>query len=392
MDELLDRNQVDRAHALAQGIARRSGGADAVVAATFARLVAASEWHAAFTLACRHLELRDLGPRTKAAVARAAVAAGSDPDGMAALAALVAGGDYAPLANGLYLIGAAAGGRDVDLSLAAPRLWEGGMFLWLEDCEADLLAPVIALARPAIRAGTLAAELAGIVDRMPPALPGDSFRDRPSQPIQFVPAVAPDADCLLVCLAGIRGGIGMPQNVFHRWAARTPAHLLYLRDGVHHDFRDGLAQAGPGFPALVTFVGEIAATLGVARVATWGNSGGGLAAARLALATDAGRAVVLAGIVGPRGAARPAGAQAGASPMADAVRTLAAQREAACDIRWLFARGHEHDAADARAMADVPGVTEVALPIARHNVASHLVATDALAPLLAWVTGAAGGE
>ena len=86
---------------------------------------------AAFTLACRHLELRDLGARTKAAVARAAVAAGSDPDGMAALAALVAGGEYAPLANGLYLIGAAAGGHDVDLSLAAPRLWEGGMFLWL---------------------------------------------------------------------------------------------------------------------------------------------------------------------------------------------------------------------------------------------------------------------
>lgn len=362
---------------------------DTGTADTVAGLARVADWRAAFALACRRQAAREAGPRTRMAAVRAVHAAAGDPAMIASLAGDAALG---PLPLGLRLVAAAAGGPSLDLSRAPARAWEAGIFPWLDACDGDGIGRAMALLRPVVRAETLADELLGLVERMPAAIPGDRFLDQPWRQIQLARSPAAGTDRLLVCFAGARGGIGMPCNVFHRWAAGTGAHVLYLRDPVHQDFRDGVAEAGPDWAALVRHVTRLAESLGVARVACWGNSIGGLAAARLAQALGPSRAVVAAGIATARvpAAGTGRGLPDATAALAGAVRRQAVAAAAPARILWFYARDHGPDAADAMRMADVPGVVRKPLPTARHNVAAQLARSGRLASTLAWVTGSGG--
>ncbi|MGE0715929.1 MAG: AMP-binding protein, partial [Alphaproteobacteria bacterium] len=393
MHRLLGRAVPALALPFARGIAESSGDPDALVACRLALLLDAGDWRGAFELGCRQLLSRPRQPLTRAALTRAAISAGSSDGAMDALASLVRAGRFHPIAQGLYLMAAAAGGRSVDFALAPPLAWEAGVFVTIEDCDPETIARIVAMVRPRARPDAIVGELAEVIDEVPPPLAGDGFRNDPLAAVQLAPSPGGPSDRLIVCLPGMLGRIGMPMSAFHRWAIRSGAHVLYLRDLEHFDFRHGVDILGPDFAGMATFVRELAATLSISRIATYGNSAGAIAAARLGLMVGAERVVAAAGITSGREsanlpAARSRAMESVAAAFAADVRELARAKGARTEILWIFADGHEKNRGDALGMADVPGVRLMPLPISRHNVARHLVATGTMGAVLAWATGA----
>ncbi|MGE0715111.1 MAG: AMP-binding protein, partial [Alphaproteobacteria bacterium] len=185
---------------------------------------------------------------------------------------------------------------------------------------------------------------------------------------------------------------GMPVNLFHRWAAETDAHVLYLRAPVAAGFDDGIPGVGSDFPALVEFVRGVADVLEVAEIGVYGNSMGGFASIRLGLDVGARRMISAAGVAGmlrpgvrtlPTAAERQRGRQLLVDRLAPGLRAAAGRVEVLC----IFSRENTGDRDDAAALAGLPGVRLSGLERAHHNVGRHLAIDGRLGQLLAWVSG-----
>ncbi len=88
-----------------------------------------------------------------------------------------------------------------------------------------------------------ASNLCGVFDRIPPVGAAHSaFRDDPTKDVQIV-ARSSDIVVLLFCSSG--HNLGLPLPMIHRWFARLPASLIYLRDFKRVYFFNGVQSLGP---------------------------------------------------------------------------------------------------------------------------------------------------
>src|SRR5262249_43349314 len=120
-----------------------------------------------------------------------------------------------------------------------------------------------------------ARNLRAILERIPPAERTHSaFRDDPTKDVQIVGKNS-DVVALLFC-----GGtaaeasfhpfsLGLPLPLIHRWLARQPASLIYLRDFENVYFLNGVRSLGPSREATLADLRRIIASLNGPRIACY---------------------------------------------------------------------------------------------------------------------------
>jgi pimeloyl-ACP methyl ester carboxylesterase len=126
-----------------------------------------------------------------------------------------------------------------------------------------------------------AANLRALLDLAPPLEPwAGEFRDDLSRDVRVAPRQG--ATTVLITFCGARHRLGMPLPLIHRWLARLPAHLIYLRDFHSLCYLKGVASLGD-LDASVAALRVLLDELGARRVVCFGCSGGGYGALRYAL-------------------------------------------------------------------------------------------------------------
>lgn len=177
--------------------------------------------------------------------------------------------------------------RDVDLKYwpeALDRLLDEGE-LTLVECIARALLDL----RPDLG---FARSLCTMFDRLP-AIGQDDFKDDIARDLQIIRKR--DADVVLLVFCGLNHRPGMPLPLIHRWLARLPAHLIYLRDFQRLCFLDGIGSLGNRQSSL-TALRRILNSLGPMRLACLGVSAGGFPALRYGLDLGADAVLSLAGM------------------------------------------------------------------------------------------------
>lgn len=138
-----------------------------------------------------------------------------------------------------------------------------------------------------------ARNLCGIFDRLPAAEGAHSgLKDDATNDVQVV-AKNSEIVVLLFCGAGHR--LGLPLPMVHRWLARLPASLIYLRDFKCAYFLHGVQSLGPTRNATLTELRRIITSLHGRRIVCYGNSGGVFAALDFGLELGADAVLCMAG-------------------------------------------------------------------------------------------------
>ncbi|MGE0725212.1 MAG: hypothetical protein AB7O45_12610 [Alphaproteobacteria bacterium] len=392
MSDLVERILRDRAAVRAWNPATTARpddpAADVDAIQRFRDLAAASRWSEAFALAAPRIAPERFAPAMRRIVLDATAAAGTDDAAVDALARMAADDDGF-MAPALYLLACASGGRTPATGLATALRWANGLMWIMDAVEPERLVAMLRPLMPLIGRWDMFADLDAMLADAPARRPGDGFLDEPHADVQLAMAPGEDARRLLVCLGGQIGRMGMPVNLFHRWAAGADRHVLYLRGPIRGDYQACVPEFGPGYGRMAAFVRGLADALAVERIGVYGNSLGGFPAACLGLAVGAHRIVVAAGTTRSV-RARQALADRASERRAltdDLARRIAAA-PAGSTILCLHSAGNAGDRADADALAGLAGVRAIALAGATHNVSRPLARAGALGPLLAWAAGA----
>ena len=175
--------------------------------------------------------------------------------------------------------------------------------LWAKAADALVQRGELELAAVAVRrlgAQWPAFEWAGNVDRMltmaPPADPATPpIVDNFPEPIQVVGR--PGADTALLVFCGATHRPGLPLPILHRWLARLPVSLIYLRDRKSFGYLGGLEPLGADRAATVDSLRRTIGELGARRIVCYGPSIGGYGALRYGLELGAAATVLFSGIV-----------------------------------------------------------------------------------------------
>jgi hypothetical protein len=130
-------------------------------------------------------------------------------------------------------------------------------------------------------------------DKLPPPVADRPFVDEIANAVQQVPLAGAETALLLFC--DQRHCLGMPLGAAHRWLARLPASLVYLRDFRRHYFLAGIHELGDDRAATLAALKGIAAGLGATRLRCLGSSMGVFGALHYGLALEAEMVVGLAG-------------------------------------------------------------------------------------------------
>jgi hypothetical protein len=138
-----------------------------------------------------------------------------------------------------------------------------------------------------------ASNLCGVFDRIPPiGATHSAFRDDPAKDVQIF-SRSSDIVVLLFCSSG--HNLGLPLPVIHRWFARLPASLIYLRDFKRVYFFDGVQSLGPSREATLAELRRIIASLHGQRIVCFGQSSGTFAALDYGLELGADAILCMAG-------------------------------------------------------------------------------------------------
>jgi hypothetical protein len=212
----------------------------------------------------------------------------------------------------------------------------------------------------------------------------------------------PGADTLILVFAGTNNRMWMTFTLLHRLLRKSGTSIVYARD-LHHDwYASGVVGLGNDFGSTVEGFRRLAARYGTRRILTLGNCVGCLAALRFGLALGADGVLGF----GPKLWARddlqpdqkvslrafrskPRGPQ---RHVRDGYLAAASRPK----VTLFFGELCVADAADVRAMAEVPGVVATAIPGAAgpdslkdllvlgvlDQVLQNFVADAALAPAL----------
>jgi hypothetical protein len=95
--------------------------------------------------------------------------------------------------------------------------------------------------------------------------------------------------------SSFRHRLGLPLPVIHRWFARLPASLIYLRDFERAYYLNGVQSLGPSRDAAVTELRRIIAFLNGRRIVCFGCSSGVFAALDFGLELGADAVLCMAG-------------------------------------------------------------------------------------------------
>lgn len=300
------------------------------------------------------------------------------------------------VAAALYLLSALSARRGPRLDLVSPLAWTSALQWLFEDRPPELLRPISRRLLERFPDAMYLREVDRILAAAPPRLPTVRFRDRLGAAVQLAIAPQPDVTALLVCFSGVTGQIGMPVNYFHRWVSRLPAHVLYLRDRTEAFFSSGIAEIGSDWTSLLEFIRGLAGALGVERLAVYGSSMGGFPAIRAGVELQAPRIVSMSGTAEherPERRADPASQdpEAARRRWAQTICALLTASPSPVEIACVFGAGNRADAADAQALAGLPGIRLVPLPgYRRHNAGIHLAMTNRIEHVLSWLVGAGG--
>ena len=126
---------------------------------------------------------------------------------------------------------------------------------------------------------------------MPPADPTQPpFADDAEAAVQIVHR--PGAQTALLVFCGATHDPGMPLLMLHRWLARWPVSLIYLRDLKSLGYLGGLDPLGADLGATVDALRRTVSELGARRIVCCGPSIGGYGALRYSLELGAAATVV----------------------------------------------------------------------------------------------------
>jgi hypothetical protein len=231
-----------------------------------------------------------------------------------------------------------------------------------------------------------------LFDRAPGASESSSFTDDATKDVQVVRR--PGSDIVVFAFCGGAHRLGMPLCLAHRWLARLPAHVVYLRDFHRTFYLRGITSLGPDREATVAALREIAASLGAHRIACLGNSGGVFAALLYGLDLGAARVV---GLSGPTNLSPGFNTHLRLANLAQ--RLAAVGRDVEIDLRGSYAGstappktlltfGAENwdDQIQAGYLAGLPSVTLAPIAGVRdHNIATALARRGEFPRILQWL-------
>ena len=275
----------------------------------------------------------------------------------------------------------------------APSLDRADVKLWVMALEQlvawnafDAAAYAAPLLREAFATLTYFRSMATALENLPPREPGSEgdLAADPEREVQIVRRPG-GADAVILAFTGRYGSLGIPLQLLHRWFARLDAHVVYLRDALDNAFELGMPGLSADRAGTVKALRRVAEELGASRFCCYGNSTGGYAALRYGL--DLGASAVLAfGAVTSLtetvwrervGSRRTFATGPDLRPLYEA----AASRPR---VRLVFGAENVFDAAHARNLENVPGVTLEAVPgLAGHNVFLDLIERGRYASVLA---------
>ena len=144
--------------------------------------------------------------------------------------------------------------------------------------------------------------LCAIFERIPPMeRPHSALKDDPTKDVQIV---AKNSDVVVLLFCGGNAAeapihpfrLGLPLPLIHRWLARLPASLIYLRDLNNVYFLNGVRTLGPSREASLTHLRRIIASLNARRIVCYGVSAGGFAALDFGLELGADAVLCMAGM------------------------------------------------------------------------------------------------
>ena len=235
-----------------------------------------------------------------------------------------------------------------------------------------------------------ARNVADLLELMPPADPVQpAFADVFPSAVQTVRREGAQTALLVFC--GAKHRLGMPLPMLHRWLARLPVSLVYLRDLSSQCYLGGVDRLGADIGSTLEALRALTAELGARRVVCYGNSVGGYGALRygVELGADA--------VIGVAGLTNMAAAFNAHLHYAPAARALdAAFPDAPLDLRRLYQQAShppralmvygEHnwdDRIHAEHMAGLPGVTLQQIDGYKgHNCAVELIRAGRFGALL----------
>jgi hypothetical protein len=177
----------------------------------------------------------------------------------------------------------------------SPRFARANLATWayvadelVQGGELELAAYAVRGLREAWPDFAWAKTIVDLFEVMPPDEPGvPRFGDDFPKPVQVVRREGASAAFLVFC--GAKHRIGMPLSMFHRWLARLPVSLIYLRDLTGLCYLGGIPELGADLSTTIAALGALVRDLGARRIVCYGNSAGGYGALRygIDLAADA---------------------------------------------------------------------------------------------------------
>lgn len=183
----------------------------------------------------------------------------------------------------------------------SPHFERGTVTAWVEAVNLHMLIGQIDVAEHGLRylrerfpTVTYANRVGEIFDRFPLAGKPLPFKDDLEADVQIVARDLVDTVVLLFC--GGTGNLGLPLSVVHQWTGRLPASLVYLRDFHRQHYLEGVKSLGTR-DQTVAALRQIIASLGAARIACYGGSGGVFAALQYGLELEADAVLCLSGTV-----------------------------------------------------------------------------------------------
>jgi len=303
-----------------------------------------------------------------------------------------------PVPGALFLYGLLQAGRMPREGITSPLVWAYSLVWLLDHCPPEdicRLARHIADQYPKI---TFLGDVASGLEQVPAKLPHDTFQDHWMADIQLARADDPACRNLLICFTGMFGRMGTPIGVFHRWASRAGAHVLYLKDLRRNFYRHGVASLSrEGFDPredLALFLRAAADELGAQHIGIYGISMGGIPAVEVGLAIGADRVVWAAGAIEREDRSLAYDDPGEVARRARTGQELLAKITAAPkppEIACIYGENFPHDAEMPVVLSAHASVKLHPLAgLSDHNIDFHLVKAGRFDRLVGWAAGDPG--
>ncbi|GAC1305183.1 MAG: hypothetical protein NVSMB10_08860 [Steroidobacteraceae bacterium] len=224
-----------------------------------------------------------------------------------------------------------------------------------------------------------------------PLIDSDAARDVLTAPL--------GVDSAVLVFTSSNDGLGMPLRVFDRYLATLPITCIYLKDFRRLRFLRGVRSLSEDYPGTLAALRVMLDDLGVKRLCTLGNCGGGFAAIRYGVEMGAERILAFEALTYAPDASsmkfekghnfsKTRLAAAGVDGMSD-LKPFLTTREHPSHIKLFYGELQQHERIHALRLAGLPGVELCPQTDVRHHLLlRHLASSSAdFSALLAALLG-----